>query len=790
MLIQLQHPAHSWHSWRDRWLRHLSLREAGLDKNSKTPKPAAHDVTQGNREEMKPQPIPAERSPKSSTPKPAIVRPTAGPSEIVSTRTTDSVSNDFSSVQKANPRSDDERLKRQEETRRRLRAAATLQRTWRGHSVRRDRATLEAAVVPLQSIIRGYLAREKAAARRAEYHNTGQPTIEADLIAYSQRHEEGLDDYHDEAADSAESMPQTDQDLMDEFYSYLQTYIEDSGADVDYNPLIRGHRINLWDLFRFATKQDCPPERRNMKLVADELGLEWRKFPDIVDKLQQCYDQNLADFEDAIKTFENQQFENDASSENAEQIDDSEGERLPQTSDAVTTPKEPLVEPSSPGYRSSPPVAGSKRSRRYADLLTSDPGYPSEGSRKRQRLHKNSVIPPTPEGKLGYSMQTQHGSVRDYTSPLKPRGDDSELPIDVSSDEESGMVVDENLDEDGVQDELPSHSKGPKRLEPETQDWGFAPQEKPQQSDIYESIEVDDVSPSQQLRLESKDQNIADQRKLRRRVADMRATNLPSSPSVKTKASEHLAVGLRRSPRQRATAQQPSTTASRSVIETRVKKRTLPAEYQQSPPPTAHAREFASLPDSNPTLPPPSRPQAPASPRPPATALARSPEDTRRSYADLHKPFRRPISKRLASPVRSSPRTIQEVYDEAYVQAQVDHFEAMGYDSGHVVQAMWAATFSRGPQNIALESLHKGLGLPQNERGIWTAEDLRDLERITMYEEGRATGTDRDKMKVRVWNLRNRLTEKHGEEGVKARQELDLLCRSTKKGKAREASSD
>lgn len=721
---------------------------------------------------------------------------------MVSIGTTGAGPEHLSPEQKPNAKSDDERLRRQEETKRRLRAAKTLQRRWRGYSVRRDQATLEAAVVPLQSMIRGYLARQNAVIRRAESYHADQQTAETDLVAYSQQHEDHFDGSQYEAISPTEAMPQRDRDPMDQFYRDLETYIEGSGADIDNKPSIRGSRIDLWDLYRIATKQDCQPEQRNMRIVADELGLEWRKSPDILDELRQVYQKNLADFEDAINSFDNERLKDDVLSEDAEQIDDTEKEGLPETTDAVTGLKRPLIGHSSPGYRSSPPVAGSKRSRRYGDLLTSDPGYPSDGSRKRRRLDKSSVIPPTPEGKLVYSTErSQHLSAQNYTSPLKPRGDNSELPIDVSSDEESRMLIDEDWDQDQDQDdgqnELPSHNKGTKQkgLEPETQDWGFAPA--PQRSELHDSIEADDVSPSEQLQLEFKKHNSPGQHPPSKTTIGTRAKALPTSAPTSGKAAErHLTGGLRRSTRQQTAAQQSSTTASRSVVETKAKKRALPAECRQKAP-TNGMREAAPLLDSSPSLQKRPQPQVPTSSKAPAAAPVRTPKVTHRSYSTAYTPspatpaVNRPVSAlatRVAPSIQSSSRFSPEVYDDAYVQAQIDHFEALGYNGLHVGEAMLAAAFQRGPQNVALESLHKGLGIPQNEQGVWTKKDDSDLRMIRQYEQGALDGRDSDKMKVEVWSLRNRLTSKHGEKGVKLRQQFqaEMLDREQdRKGKAR-----
>lgn len=634
--------------------------------------------------------------------------------------------------------------------------------------------------------MRGYLARRDAAILRNESQNADQALADGDLIAYYQRHEDYSDGSEDEGISSIGPMPEISRDPKDQFYSDLQAYAEEAEVDINYNPTIQGVRIDLWDLFRVATKYE--PEVRDMKRVAAELKLDWRRRPGVLDDLQQVYQENLAEFEAMMKAFADQEFGDDVLSEDAEQVGDSQNEKLlgpqkhegsenaylPQTSDVMMALNEPAIEQSSPGYRSSPPVAGSKRSRRYTELLTSDPGYPSEGSRKRRRLDKNTVIPPTPEGKLsGPEKEARNGSVQNYTSPLKSRGNNSVQAIHISSDEESGLFVDqdEDEDEDGGQQELPSYSNGlkPKHLEPETQDWAFGPPGNSQQLAIYASVEVDDVSPSQQLRRESRDHDRLDRQTPSRLSTDTRVKHTRSSASAVQKASGQSAGGPRRSIVPQTAAQPPFNGASRPVVGTKSKRRTLPSEYSQGTAPSANQREAVSLAGSNPTFQPPRRAQVPTTS--PALPPAAGTRVTNRPVAAL--------PTRLTSSVRSTPQRSQKTFDDAYVQAQIDHFEALGYKPAHIAEAMWAASCQRGPQNVALESLHKGLGLPQNEPGIWTAKDDADLKMVQDYDQGKMPA----KTKVKVWNMRNRLTEKHGEEGIKKRLELHDLDQERNKKK-------
>lgn len=636
--------------------------------------------------------------------------------------------------------------------------------------------------------------------RQAKGYNLDQWTAEADLAGYSQEHEDHLDGSQHEAISPTRAMPRRDRDPMDQFYRDLETYIEGSGAVIDREPSIGGVRFDLWDLYRITTKQDCELEHRNMRIVADALGLDWRRFPGILDELQQFYRKNLADFEDAINSFDNEMLEDAALSDGEEQTIDTEREDLPESLDAVTAAKTALMGPSSPDYRSSPPVTGSKRSRQYGELLTSDPGYPSDGSRKRRRLDKSSVIPPTPEGNLRSSTErSRHLSAQNYTSPLKSRGENDELPIDISSDEESGV----DIDEDGIDDhnddqnELPSHSNWPKqnRLEPETQDWGFTPA--PRASRVFDSIEADDVRPSEQLELEIKEHRRPGQHRPSKPSADAWAEDrLTSAPTITKLAEQHSTDGLRRPTRQRRATEKSSTTSPRSRVETKVKKRTLPVECRRNAP-ISGTRPAAPLLDPTSESQQRPQPQVPTSSKASAAAPSRTPKATRRSYspADTPSPTTPAVNRSaptlatcVAPSVQSGSRSSPEVYDDAYVQAQVEHFEALGYSNGHVVEAMWAAAFQRGPQNVALESLHRGLGIPQNERGVWTKKDDSDLKTIRQYEQGTLGGTDKDKMKIEMWELLNRLTRKHGEKGVNLRRQFLALTPNrgrNEKGKAR-----
>ncbi|ROV90170.1 hypothetical protein VSDG_08777 [Cytospora chrysosperma] len=293
-----EHPSHTWHSWRDRWLRHLCPNDDTQEDEE--------DLQQEEEEadhhfEEEPQPEVDGHSARSRGLATAKTTPPISHSEASRPGTVALPTSEPSSTKKRpKAKSDDERLARQEQARRKSRAARLLQRTWRGISVRKDCARFETVVVPLQSLVRGYLVRMR------EAENLLQVSEAKDQLLQDDPDEEDAEQYEDdEQVENGDSGPEEgDADARgarDQFYSDLQDYIDISGAEVDREPVIDGRKIDLWELFRAATRQVGNAEERNWKEVAEELGFDWIKSARCLPKLWECYIQNLAEFEEAIK---------------------------------------------------------------------------------------------------------------------------------------------------------------------------------------------------------------------------------------------------------------------------------------------------------------------------------------------------------------------------------------------------------------------------------------------------------------------------------------------------------
>ncbi|KAJ4393131.1 hypothetical protein N0V93_002338 [Gnomoniopsis smithogilvyi] len=760
-----RHPTHSWHSWRDRWVRHLGLMEAvddaGPDETSNAD-PDPHEARHPNKRRVQQLRVNDDAEQLAME---QIISPSPGTNPI---------------QQQPNPRSDEARLQKKLRQRKEARAAVLIEKTWRGHAVRRDMARLEAAVVPLQSAMRGFVARMRTASL-AEAHKANHESDEADLSQDDEQYEDAAEELQG-AGLSPHGMPHEERDPREQFYDDLEVVLEVIGAEIDSEPTINGQKIDLWDLYRLARQQDCELEARDWELVTEGLGFEPVKG--LVYKVQACYLQNLAEFEQHIKTFESKDVMNEGSTDEEEAEIDHEaaGESLQRTSDFATAPKQPVDGPSSAAYQSSPPVTRSKRSLEQTDLLRSDSGYPSSGPRKRRRVNRNSVIPPTPDEKLGFSNNSPHDpSTEDYSSPYKPRGLTHSDVVEISSGDVSDESMHEGTSSVEEQDELPVQSNTPKKrfVEPETQDWHL-----PQGPNPFDGEE--DVSPSQQLLLESDAVQSPQQVVPSSRSAIAKEDHV-SSPAAETfGGTRGPTTRLLRSDAGRAATPATLASNSRAPVNAKVKKRTLPASYQQKSDSTAIVTSAATASSGQPVL--QSLAQSKDIPRPSSTTPARASgsNSTRPRQVNAYTPkpaVQSPAIRSLAFSPAAAPQLITSVeasgsqdperWEEDHVEAQFRHFEALGYKTAHIYQAMEAGTMSRGPMIVALQSLHNGRGLPEDEPGVWTKQDCSSLLMVKKYErqvgKGKGiAGLADSKMKVMAWNLE----KKHGKKGVMERWEF------------------
>jgi hypothetical protein len=636
--------------------------------------------------------------------------------------------------------------------------------------VRRDRAQLESSIVPLQSLIRGYLLRM----RRAEGL---LGALERKTEPLEDDYDEGTEQYEDAQEDLDSEIDENEPSLRDQFYQDLRDYIDVSGIGIELRPVINGRKIELWDLFSAVTQQDRAAEDRDWRQVARRLGFDWMGSTGCPKELKECYNRNLAEFEEAIGSYDDQDGTVGAEDEHVPL--DEEKQALVQISDAVTAPKEPSPAPLRPAYRSSSPITGVKRSFQHSNELDSELGYPSYSSSKRRRRDPEAAIPQTPEHRLRFAAgSSSHATVQDWSSPSKSRGAKTDFRGVLSMDDADALLADGFQDTEEI-DQLPDPAPAGKRrfIEPETQDFG---PDIGGEDDIHRSIKRDDigyvtdedgVTPSQQLLSEFEEFSSPT------RPAPFRGYSKQFAPKPRLPGGPGNNTGpfVPRAGDCNGSAGRAERNSHSMVKAT---KRSLPQQYQtqQATSATAPARNGMAarrLQSNSPVVAQPTgvylSPRSEVFNHQSKQKVSSNPTWPLQSSAQHHNPSRRipastaPVSK----PARTQNRGDSPDFDEEYIDAQFEHFTALGYDVRHIGRALEVASFQRGPMTVALESLKAGKGIPQNEPGVWTDDDDEKLRKVREYDRmqragvGRSTPGANAREKAQMERYRSDLLEKH-----------------------------
>ncbi|OHF00281.1 Rap1 Myb domain-containing protein [Colletotrichum orchidophilum] len=246
------------------------------------------------------------------------------------------------------------------------------------------------------------------------------------------------------------------------FFDHLEGYREFRRLDTQIKPEINDLPIDLWRLWQAVGDQyQQGAIETNWATVADVLGLD----VGTAQLIQQCYADYIADFA-ASGVLDEPDVESD----------DDEGSQSGEDDAGPDVQIEP--------FQTHLEVTPSASRKRQA-IIVDTAGLPStpNSRKKRQRLGPDDEIPSTPDDRLGLASFNNLGpspslSVRRWANGEGQVGE-----------------VEEVAAEEEEPEQIPAGK--PRRLEPETQDFGFddafnAP-DKSQGSDEF------DISPSQQL---------------------------------------------------------------------------------------------------------------------------------------------------------------------------------------------------------------------------------------------------------------------------------------------------
>jgi len=795
-----EYPHHSWHSWRDRYVRILEprLRPAAL-KDAASPASEARQFVTEKAVTRKP-------SAKSAGGRPAAVAPVTQPARPVAKSTGVDDDDDFPSIDELLATEDSQvrQAKRHpglrnngnsdrvgvlgpsstargtaglsiEDLDRRLaeiELAKLLQPHVRGYFIRSALRQLKHYLPQLQAATRGVFLRSKLRdfeedLVRLQAHASGA------LVRMALRPEEeddstdgavaGLEERNGPAGDLTPRPPRSPKTPKEEFYSLLNGYLDATGAQIDLWPKIQGRALDLWELWQAVKSLDQgrSPSIRNWEQIAENLGFDWIDEPEVTVKLKNCYEANLGEFEELQEAFEAEDLGSQA---------EWESQRSAADEDTVLGVAHPVLPSGSLPFQSSPPrITGQKRPFQ-PELVPSSVFSPV----KRMRYSKDMVIPSSPEQKK--AAATPRLSAKDVV--LYDRG-------------RATAVSSVRLD--GLSHPSPERLPPSKAtLGPETQDLGFE-NGFHSQPDI---VSVVDTSPSEHLQFENSQLSPIPFSGFKLRDVPYRsplgqASSNPSQgkivpdPAVAKHINGGSIVPLIEDPDDHLSATKLHRTAeprSSSPVEAKAKRRSLPASFRRA------------------VSPPGTGPKA-APPAPPRVSL---PTVTNNHAADLFPPLHpsrdRPShdtatikTKQPSLPTRPthSPGSLTPASppppkilpsgptppEGCPMDEVMDFYMSLGYRQSHIIEA-FKATLTWGLAAVVMQELKEGRGIPANWEGVWTAGDDRDLRFVLEVEgevqarrrSGEPPGREDRARARRAERARRRLETKHGRQRMEDRK--------------------
>ncbi|KAK8098060.1 uncharacterized protein PG998_013546 [Apiospora kogelbergensis] len=544
-----------------------------------------------------------------------------------------------------------------------------------------------------------------------------------------------------EADDYAGPHPQS----REQFYNDYQSFTEASGIRPNFWPTVRGQSFDLWNLWQHAVSQNVDPAERDWQQIAEKLEYDWIGHEGVENDLRAIYEDHLAIFEESLVNFE------------LYESDDSEGdEDVSEEAADANSISEAVDRNSEAQFNSSPPKQPSLK-RTLDETQLSDQLY-RESSGKRQRIHRDTEIPSTPDTKNG----TKHlrRPVSAAVSPSDRRLSTLPKSSRVQRSTQKGQEYSSHHDP-MITNSTKLYSKR-LMVEPETQDFHYEPETQnldfdTEMDDIQEESQPN-MTPSQQLRIESSPVKSAP-----------RVFTKPNTPTPKRKANispfldypdeepeqpaPKARFGKGKNPpfvRLREAAAAVTKTlswlASRPVFHCAPAKATAPC---LAPCHFASLDSFISFVISRALE---------------ASTTAAFPRSSKLS-APAATPNPPPSSAR--DPVASGTASLNRY---------IDHWVALGYPPPVARHALEVTSWQKDLVVEIIEPLKEGKPLPTNIEGVWTAKDDMKLQFLLQQD---ATGGKQDvadekrarKTEKKRADFEKHLMNKHGKGHIKLRKE-------------------
>ncbi|KAL7932695.1 TRF2-interacting telomeric protein/Rap1 C terminal domain-containing protein [Trichoderma chlorosporum] len=299
MDLEDKYPHHPWQSWRNRWVKCLSLKSnAEIDRLARlanvdvdnAPITAKHIIRRHKREDWPHAPqnnaAPTTRDENSHNhkiPSPRVSR------------------NEQSQPREAAP---------SDRGRRRTADDAAVESNSEGDEEEDATIYYEVANGDKPAAINDAEPEKKE--RQAKHENRQKEDTRAELGG-KQDEEERENDEQDTENDSTQDEASVDGGLpsfseKEQFLNDLQDYCEATGKDFDTRCVIGHDDVDLWELFCAVSAQDLPPDELDWEQVAQQVGLGWAESSESTEVttalLKSSYNRHLADFIAAMVSFE------------------------------------------------------------------------------------------------------------------------------------------------------------------------------------------------------------------------------------------------------------------------------------------------------------------------------------------------------------------------------------------------------------------------------------------------------------------------------------------------------
>ncbi|KAK3291368.1 uncharacterized protein B0H64DRAFT_349412 [Chaetomium fimeti] len=366
--FQKKHPHHGWHSWRDRWVRHLSLRDpshlSALEEEPAVEPSRAHthpaisapSPADPPKARVAPTiPPPSARTPAvpPSSARTPVVPPPSARTPVVPPPATKALTRPSPIERRgnqtmpaliptnpANTLTDGQPMTRLQELKQRgnqITIARAIQSPARGYLLRTRLRTLQACVAALQPRALGFLTRHALGLTEIQvepgeegwFPATEQgPALPQDDDAESAPPEEDEDEPNQPNQHVTPAPPKTTPVLSrEEFWRTFNEFNELNCVLPGPWVQIDHQAVDIWDLWRCATAE---PDHsfRDWEVIAESLGFDWIAEPHVLVHLKIAFEKHLLEFETTLKEFDqwDEEDEEEAGEGGEEEVEEVEEE--------------------------------------------------------------------------------------------------------------------------------------------------------------------------------------------------------------------------------------------------------------------------------------------------------------------------------------------------------------------------------------------------------------------------------------------------------------------------------